>query len=125
MRPCFCFGSIVQRFSEALEAYGEAIELDGTNMSLFSNSAAVYFEQKDYEGCIAKVSSSVWMMWVRGIMRSIFSYQLRLQDHAHAAKFSCWVVCNRLRLSRYLCSGCSFRWFIHVARCFGLVENAS
>lgn len=45
-----------QKFEEALEAYGEAISLDSTNMSFFSNRAAVYFEQKDYEGCIAEVS---------------------------------------------------------------------
>lgn len=45
-----------QSFSEALEAYGEAIELDNTNMSFLSNRAAVFFEQKEYEACIAEVS---------------------------------------------------------------------
>lgn len=45
-----------QSFPEALEAYGEAIELDNTNMSFVSNRAAVYFEQKEYETCIAEVS---------------------------------------------------------------------
>lgn len=45
-----------QKFEEALEAYGEAISLDSTNMSFISNRAAVYFEQKDYEACIAEVS---------------------------------------------------------------------
>lgn len=45
-----------QKFSEALEAYSEAIELDSTNMSFVSNRAAVFFEQKEYETCIAEVS---------------------------------------------------------------------
>lgn len=48
-----------QSFSEALEAYGEAIELDDTNMSFVSNRAAVYFEQKEYEACITEVSREV------------------------------------------------------------------
>lgn len=47
-----------QQFPEALEAYTQAIELDGTNMSFVSNRAAVYFEQKDYEACINEVSLS-------------------------------------------------------------------
>lgn len=45
----------LQNFTEALEAYGEAIELDNTNMSFLSNRAAVFFEQKEYEACIAEV----------------------------------------------------------------------
>ena len=45
-----------QKFPEALEAYSEAIELDNTNMSFLSNKAAVFFEQKEYEACIAEVS---------------------------------------------------------------------
>lgn len=49
--------SVAQKFPEALEAYTEAIELDGTNVSFFSNRAAVYFEQKEYEPCIAEVRS--------------------------------------------------------------------
>lgn len=44
-----------QNFPEALEAYAKAIELDGTNMSFVSNRAAVYFEQKNYDGCIDEV----------------------------------------------------------------------
>lgn len=58
------FSSLCQRFSEALEAYAEAIDLDSTNMSFFSNRAAVYFEKKDYEGCISEVS---YCIYYRGI----------------------------------------------------------
>eukprot|EP00903_Cladosiphon_okamuranus_P012279 g11516.t1 len=46
-------------FTEALEAYGEAIELDNTNMSFLSNRAAVFFEQKEYEACIAECKKAV------------------------------------------------------------------
>ncbi|CAM9451979.1 unnamed protein product [Hapterophycus canaliculatus] len=46
-------------FPEALEAYGEAIELDGTNMSFVSNRAAVFFEQKEYEACITECKKAV------------------------------------------------------------------
>lgn len=57
-RPCApsCKTMLNQSFPEALEAYGEAIELDNTNMSFVSNRAAVFFEQKEYEACIAEVS---------------------------------------------------------------------
>eukprot|EP00904_Undaria_pinnatifida_P000933 jgi/Undpi1/10840/HiC_scaffold_3.g01367.m2 len=48
-----------KKFSEALEAYGEAIELDGSNMSFVSNRAAVFFEQKEYEACIAECKNAV------------------------------------------------------------------
>ncbi len=48
-----------QNFTEALEAYGEAIALDNTNMSFLSNRAAVFFEQKEYEACIAEVSHDI------------------------------------------------------------------
>lgn len=51
---CMCYCQ--KNFTEALEAYGEAIELDNTNMSFVSNRAAVFFEQKEYEACIAEVS---------------------------------------------------------------------
>lgn len=54
--PVWNFIVFNQSFAEALEAYGEAIELDNTNMSFLSNRAAVYFEQKEYEACIAEVS---------------------------------------------------------------------
>ncbi|CAM9261495.1 unnamed protein product [Laminaria digitata] len=48
-----------KKFSEALEAYSEAIELDSTNMSFVSNRAAVFFEQKEYEACIAECKNAV------------------------------------------------------------------
>lgn len=54
VRP-FRLSSIRQSFTEALAAYDEAIELDSTNMSFLSNRAAVFFEQKEYEACIAEV----------------------------------------------------------------------
>uniref|UniRef100_A0A0N4Z4A1 Stress-induced-phosphoprotein 1 n=1 Tax=Parastrongyloides trichosuri TaxID=131310 RepID=A0A0N4Z4A1_PARTI len=39
-------------FETALRHYDEAIALDGTNMAFYTNKAAVFFEQKDYEKCI-------------------------------------------------------------------------
>lgn len=57
-----------QNFPEALEAYSEAIELDGTNMSFVSNRAAVFFEQKDYEACIAEVGRSLAAARVLGVL---------------------------------------------------------
>ncbi|CBJ30059.1 conserved unknown protein [Ectocarpus siliculosus] len=48
-----------KNFPEALEAYGQAIELDNTNMSFLSNRAAVFFEQKEYEACIAECKKAV------------------------------------------------------------------
>ncbi|CAM9439347.1 unnamed protein product [Pylaiella littoralis] len=49
----------VKSFTEALEAYSEAIELDNTNMSFVSNRAAVFFEQKEYETCISECKKAV------------------------------------------------------------------
>lgn len=34
-------------------------------MSFFSNKAAVFFEQKDYEGCIDEVSSFILILLAR------------------------------------------------------------
>ncbi|XP_077976542.1 stress-induced-phosphoprotein 1-like isoform X2 [Styela clava] len=40
-----------KEFEKALEHYDKAIELDGTNITFYTNKAAVYFEQGDYDKC--------------------------------------------------------------------------
>lgn len=40
-----------KEFEKALAHYDKAIELDGTNITFYSNKAAVYFEQGEYEKC--------------------------------------------------------------------------
>lgn len=39
-------------FPKALEFYNQAIELDPEELTYYTNKAAVYFEQKNYDGCI-------------------------------------------------------------------------
>ena len=39
-------------FEVALTHYNKAAELDPTDMTYYTNIAAVYFEQKEYEKCI-------------------------------------------------------------------------
>lgn len=46
-------------FEEAIKHYQEAIEHDGTDITFYSNLAAVYFEMKDYEKCIAECEKGV------------------------------------------------------------------
>ena len=46
-------------FENALKAYEEAVAIDPTNMAFLSNKAAVYFEQKKYEECIAECQKAV------------------------------------------------------------------
>ncbi|ETL27101.1 hypothetical protein L916_19323 [Phytophthora nicotianae] len=41
-----------KKFSEAIECYNEAIEKDATNMSYYSNLAAVKLEMGQYDACI-------------------------------------------------------------------------
>ncbi|XP_060071130.1 stress-induced-phosphoprotein 1-like [Ylistrum balloti] len=48
-----------RKFEEALMHYDAAIELDPTNISFRTNSAAVHFEQKDYDKCIAVCEEAV------------------------------------------------------------------
>jgi stress-induced-phosphoprotein 1 len=48
-----------KKFEEALAAYDEAIELDETNMTFWSNKAAVYFTQKKYDDCIAACDMAI------------------------------------------------------------------
>lgn len=46
-------------FSVALEHYSKAIEHDPTDISFYTNIAAVYFEQKDYRKCIEQCEKSI------------------------------------------------------------------
>jgi len=39
-------------FPKALEFYNQAIELDPEELTYYTNKAAVFFEQKNYDGCI-------------------------------------------------------------------------
>ncbi|VDN51155.1 unnamed protein product [Dracunculus medinensis] len=48
-----------KKFDEALGHYDKAIELDPTNMTLFSNKAAVMFEKGEYENCIELCKQAV------------------------------------------------------------------
>jgi len=41
-----------KKFSAAIEHYQKAIELDPTEITFYSNLAAVHFEKKDYEECV-------------------------------------------------------------------------
>lgn len=41
-----------RKFDEALACYDRAIELDPDNFAFYTNKAAVFFEQKDYDNCI-------------------------------------------------------------------------
>lgn len=46
-------------FDTALKHYQEAIEHDPTDITFYSNVAAVYFEQKEYEKCIAECEKGI------------------------------------------------------------------
>jgi stress-induced-phosphoprotein 1 len=48
-----------KKFEEALAAYDEAIAIDPTNMTFWSNKAAVYFTQKKYDECIEACNKAV------------------------------------------------------------------
>jgi len=48
-----------KKFEEALELYGKAFAKDGTNMSVLTNMAAVFFEQEKYAECIAKCEEAI------------------------------------------------------------------
>merc|ERR1719391_1125363 len=48
-----------KKFEDALELYGKAFAKDGTNMSVLTNMAAVFFEQEKYPECIAKCEKAV------------------------------------------------------------------
>lgn len=48
-----------KKFEEALTHYDTAIELDPDNISFRTNKAAVYFEQKEYDKCIAVCEEAV------------------------------------------------------------------
>lgn len=49
----------VKNFEEALKFYDEAIALDPSDMTYLNNKAAVYFEQSDYDQCIATCEKAV------------------------------------------------------------------
>ncbi|RLU23036.1 hypothetical protein DMN91_005314 [Ooceraea biroi] len=46
-------------FEEALQHYNTAVELDPTEIIYLLNIAAVYFEQKEYERCIAQCEKAI------------------------------------------------------------------
>ncbi|XP_011168268.1 stress-induced-phosphoprotein 1 [Solenopsis invicta] len=46
-------------FEDALEHYNKAVELDSTEIVYLLNIAAVYFEQKEYEKCIAQCEKAI------------------------------------------------------------------
>jgi len=48
-----------KKFDEALELYGQAFSKDGTNMSVLTNMAAVFFEQEKYPECISKCEEAI------------------------------------------------------------------
>lgn len=48
-----------KKFEVALEHYGKAIELDPSEISFLNNRAAVYFEQKDWDKCIAECQKAI------------------------------------------------------------------
>lgn len=48
-----------KEFTEALQHYDRAIELDPDNITFMTNKAAVYFEQQDWEACLKQCESAV------------------------------------------------------------------
>ncbi|XP_015608933.1 stress-induced-phosphoprotein 1 [Cephus cinctus] len=48
-----------KNFEVALEHYNKAVELDPTEITFLLNIAAVYFEQKEYEKCIAQCEKAI------------------------------------------------------------------
>jgi len=48
-----------KKFEDALELYGKAFAKDGTNMSVLTNMAAVFFEQEKYAECISKCEEAI------------------------------------------------------------------
>ncbi|KAG1695136.1 hypothetical protein DVH05_028653 [Phytophthora capsici] len=48
-----------KKFSEAIECYNEAIEKDGTNMSYYSNLAAVKLEMGQFDACIEDCKKAI------------------------------------------------------------------
>nr|XP_031845572.1 stress-induced-phosphoprotein 1 [Nomia melanderi] len=48
-----------KNFEEALKHYNKAVELDPTEIVYLLNIAAVYFEQKEYEKCIAQCEEAI------------------------------------------------------------------
>lgn len=48
-----------KEFDKAIEAYDEAIAIDPTNMTFYSNKAAVYFTQKNWDSCIEQCLKAI------------------------------------------------------------------
>jgi len=48
-----------RNFEEALQHYNKAMELDSTEIVYLLNIAAVYFEQKEYQKCIAQCEKAI------------------------------------------------------------------
>ncbi|XP_072939296.1 stress-induced-phosphoprotein 1 [Epargyreus clarus] len=48
-----------KEFESAIKHYKRAIELDPTDITFYTNMAAVYFEQKEYEKCIKECEKAI------------------------------------------------------------------
>ena len=46
-------------FAEAHKHYDRAIDLEPTNMAFYSNKAATYFEEANYDACIEQCTKAV------------------------------------------------------------------
>lgn len=46
-------------FDKAIEHYQKAIEHDASDITFYTNMAAVYFEQKEYEKCIKECEKAI------------------------------------------------------------------
>jgi tetratricopeptide (TPR) repeat protein len=48
-----------KNFEEALKHYQDAIDFDNTDMTYYTNKAAVYYEMKEYDKCIEECDRAV------------------------------------------------------------------
>jgi len=66
-----------RKFEEAKTLYQEAIDMNPDELTFYTNKAAVYFEEKDYDGCIAeskkqstkqKVATTITSNWQKHLL---------------------------------------------------------
>jgi stress-induced-phosphoprotein 1 len=93
-----------KRFEEAISAYDAAIELDPTNMTFYSNKAAVYFTDKKYDESIemclkavevGKANRASFEERAKALTRAAKAYQKK-GDLENAIK-----MCNEAQLESY------------------------